>query len=465
MRTVFATLVMLLASCTVRAADDPAVSYPQDRLVIRHVRVYDGGGGPALADRDVLIEHGHIAAIGPAAKRAPKGATEIDGSGKSLLPGFVMVHEHLFYPTGKLNYPDMIASFPKLYLAGGTTTMRTAGSMVPFADLNIAKAIREGTMIGPDIDATAPYLNGPGLPIPGVHALTDADDAERMVNFWSDEGATSFKGYMHLTRAELKRSIDTAHRRGHTITAHLCSITYREAADLGIDNLEHGFAVASDFVADKQPDQCPSGTRVIEALDALDPDGPEITALMKHLIERKVALTSTLTVFETFAAGRPKAPAAALGLLIPQVRAQYEKRYDEVQGKDTLWKQALPKLMRMEKRFVELGGTLLAGTDPTGYGGVVPGYSSKREVELLVEAGFSFPQALQISTVNGAKYLGRDADVGSIAVGKRADLVLIDGDPGKDARAIEAMPLVFKNGVGYSTAVIFEALKETVGIN
>ncbi len=464
MRTV-AALLILLAAGAVRAADDPAVRYSQDRLVIRHVRVYDGRGGAALADRDVLIEHGRIAAVTPAAKRAPKDATEIDGRGRSVLPGFVMVHEHLFYPTGRLNYPDMVASFPKLYLAGGTTTMRTAGSMVPFADLNLAKAVREGSLAAPDIDATAPYLEGPGLPIPGVHALTDADDAERMVNFWADEGATSFKGYMHLTRDELRRSIDVAHRRGLKMTAHLCSITYREAADLGIDNLEHGFAVASDFVVDKQPDQCPTGSKVIDAVAALDPDGPEIAALLRHLIERKVAITSTLTVFETFAAGRPKAPAAALGLLIPEVRAQYEKRYAEVQGKDATWKLALPKLMRMERRFVELGGTLLAGTDPTGYGGVVPGYSGKREIELLVEAGFSFPEALRIASANGATYLGREAEIGTIAVGRRADLVLVDGDPGEDVRAIEAMPLVFKGGVGYSTVTIFDALKETVGIH
>jgi enamidase len=129
-----------------------------------------------------------------------------------------------------------------------------------------------------------------------------------------------------------------------------------------------------------------------------------------------------------------------------------------------MWRAFLPKLMRMERRFVGMGGTLLAGTDPTGYGGVVPGWSGRRQVQLLVEAGFTFPQALRISTLNGARYLGRDRDVGSVEVGKRADLVLIDGDPVRDASALDRMPFVFKAGVGYRTQAMFDALKGAIGL-
>jgi enamidase len=120
--------------------------------------------------------------------------------------------------------------------------------------------------------------------------------------------------------------------------------------------------------------------------------------------------------------------------------------------------------MRMEKRFHDMGGTLLAGTDPTGYGGVIPGFSGKREVELLVEEGLSFPQALEVATLNGAKYLGRDKEVGSIAPGKRADLLLVDGDPAKDAMALDRMPLVFKAGVGYRSQAFFDELKGVIGL-
>jgi len=285
-----------------------------------------------------------------------------------------------------------------------------------------------------------------------------------MVNYWADEGVTSYKAYMHIRRDELQRIIEVARRRGHKVTAHLCSVTYREAIDLGIDNLEHGFFVASDFVKDKQADVCPGA--VNSSLAALDIDSPEAKALIKHLVDHHVALTSTLTVFETFVPGRPKAPQAALDLLIPEIRAQYEKSWDGVQAKPNPEQVALfAKLGKLEKRFVEAGGLLMAGTDPTGYGGVVPGYSGKRQIELLVENGFRFEDAIRISTLNGAKFLGRDKDVGTLEVGKRADIVVVDGDPLQQTSAIENMPLVFKNGVGYKTEAIFAAMKNTVGLN
>jgi enamidase len=481
MRRLFAVLAAcLIAPFAARAqAPQPAdpLAYDQPNIMITHVEVIDGTGASAMHDRTVVIGNGRIVRIGPTARGvgdclpAIQGAGTcptwivIDGSGKTLIPGLVLMHEHMFYPTGKGNYTEMLTSFPRLYLAGGVTTMRTAGSMNPYADINIRDAIAAGKMLGPDIDATGPYLNGPGMPIPKMHALKDADEAARMVNYWSDAGATSFKGYMQLTRAELQAIVKTAHARGHKVTAHLCSITYHEAIDAGIDNLEHGFFVASDFVKDKQPDVCPSRDAVVKSLAELDPDGPQAKALIRDLIDHHVALTSTLTVFETSTPGRPEAPEGALSVLIPQERAAYETTWKRVQGqKDSPQLVVFPKLMRMEKAFVDAGGTLMAGTDPTGYGGVVPGFASKREIELLVEAGFSFEQAVKIATLNGARYEGLEKEVGTIEPGKRADLVLIDGDPVKDPHAIEHMPLVFKAGKGYRTDVIIDGMKDTVGL-
>jgi imidazolonepropionase-like amidohydrolase len=464
-----ALLAVMLFACAslAHAGDSDYVAYAQPTIAFTHATVVDGTGGEPAHDQTLVIDHGRIVALGATQHtRVPAGAVTIDARGKTLLPGFVMVHEHLFYPTGNNAYTEMVYSFTPLYLAGGTTTMRTAGTMMPYADLNLRNNIDQGKMVGPDIDVSGPYLNGPGLPIAGVHVLRDADDAERTVNYWADEGVTSYKAYMNITRDELQRVITTAHKRGRKVTAHLCSVTYREAADLGIDNLEHGFFAASDFVKDKQPDVCP-GAAVNHSLSALDPASPTVKSLIKLLVDRHVALTSTLTVFETFVAGRPQAPQAALDLLIPEVRAQYEKTWARVQAHPNPDQSKLfPKLAALEKQFVDAGGTLLAGTDPTGYGGVVPGYSGKREVELLVDVdGFSFEQAIKIATLNGAKFLGRDKDVGTLEKGKRADLLVIDGDPLTNTAAIEHMPLVFKNGVGYRTEAIFAAMKNTVGLH
>jgi imidazolonepropionase-like amidohydrolase len=444
----------------------PALAYSESAIALTHVQLVDGTGVKARGDMAVMIKDGRIAAVGPSATAVvPDGATIIDGTGKTLLPGFVLMHEHMFYPTGQGNYTETLSTFPRLYLSGGVTTMRTAGSLSPYADLNLREEIKAGRALGPDLDVTGPYLNGPGLPVLKFHALTGPDDARRTVNYWIDEGVTSLKGFMHLTRKELKTIIQTGHKRGIKVTAHLCSITLREAAEMGIDNLEHGFAVATDFDPDKKPDVCPDPDVTAKQLGALDVDAPAVKDLIHELIARHVALTSTLTVFETYTPGRPEASERARSVLIPQVRSDYESTWADIQkSTDSPWIAAFAKEMKLEKIFYDAGGYLMAGTDPSGYGGVIPGFSSKRQIMLMVEAGFPFEVAIQIATLNGAKFMGRDKDVGSVEVGKRADLVLIDGDPVKDPMALEHMSLVFKAGKGYRTDVIIYAMKGSVGL-
>jgi enamidase len=382
------------------------------------------------------------------------------------MPGYVMLHEHLFYPSGGgAVYNEQGYSFPRLYLAGGVTTMRTAGNMAGYADLNIKKAIDEGTMLGPSIDVTAPYLEGPGLPIPQVKALRDAADARKMVNYWADEGATSFKAYMHITRDELRAAAEEAHKRGLKITGHLCSVTFREAAALGIDDLEHGFVVASDFVPDKKPDECPSGGAVQRSFAALDVNSAAVRDLIAELVRRGVAITSTLTIYETFTAGQPSAPAKVLDALLPETRRQYEQRRAAIiQAGDTT-NAVLRKEMQLEKMFADAGGLLVVGTDPTGFGGVVAGYSNQRALELLVQAGFSPLEAIRIATLNGAKYLGRDSRIGTIAVGKQADLIVVNGDPSSRIGDVQNVELVFKRGVGYDSPKIFDSVKGRVGLH
>jgi enamidase len=449
-------------------SDAKFIAYDEPVIAFTHAEIVDGTGAAPKYDQMLVVKDGRIAAMG-ANVAVPAGATVIDATGKTLLPGFVMVHEHMFYPTGRDangqgNYTTMSYTFPRLYLAGGTTTARTGGSLSPYSDLNVAHDIATGASIGPDLDVTGPYINGPGLPIYEMHVLSGPDDAAKTVNYWADEGATSFKLYMTLTRAEAKAAIDAAHARGFKVTGHLCSVTYREAAEMGIDNLEHGFFVMTDFNKDKKPDQCPVGSQ--QSLADLDIDSAGVKSLIALLVKKHVALTSTLTVFETSVPGRPEAPEQARAMLIPQLRKAYEDVWASAGTNPRMKPYAVifPKMMALEKRFADAGGTLLAGTDPTGYGGVVPGFSGKREIELLVEEGFSFPQALKIATLNGARFLGRDKDVGSLEVGKRADIAFVVGDPTKNTAAIENMPTVFKAGIGYDSNKIFDAMKGLVGL-
>jgi enamidase len=448
---------------TLSSAVRAYVSVDAPLIALTHVRVIDGTGAAPREDQTLILNNGVITTIGSSATTdVPAGAHTIDLTGKSVIPGLIMVHEHLYYPNGPGVYGQLGESFSRLYLSGGVTTMRTGGNVNGFMDLNMMKLVEAGQKPGPAIDATAPYLNGPNTFIQ-MRTLKGPEDARRQVQYWTDEGATSLKTYMQITRGELAAAINEAHRRGIKVTGHLCSVTYAEAANLGIDNLEHGFFAATDFVADKKPDQCPGQGVGQKTIAALDENGAPFKNLVKLLIEKNVAITSTLTVFETFTPGRPKPP--GIEVLTPQLREQFEANYARTsQNKESIYTTLFPKAMALERAFAKAGGLLIAGTDPTGGGGVIPGFANQRQVELLVDAGFTPLEAIQISTLNGAKYLGRDKTVGSIAVGKQADLVVINGNPAAAISDVRKVETVFKQGVGYDPAKLVDSVKGKAGI-
>lgn len=442
----------------------PFVKVDAAVVALTHARLIDGTGAPAREDQTLIIRDGVIAAAGPAGSvTVPADATVLDLTGRSIVPGLVMVHEHLYYPTGPGVYGQLGESFVRLYLAGGVTAMRTGGNVNGFImDFNLKRLIDAGRRAGPDIDVTAPYLNGPNN-FTQMRTMEGPADARKQVTYWADEGATSFKAYMNISRAELAAAIEEAHKRNIKVTGHLCSVTYGEAADLGIDNLEHGFLAATDFVADKQPDTCPPGRRTQDSILALDENGPAFTALVRKLVAKNVALTSTLTVFETFTPGRLMPP--GLDVLVAPLKEQFERTHARVAGnQESVYLKLLPKAMALERAFAEAGGLLIVGTDPTGSGGVIPGYSNQRALELLVEAGFTPLEAIKAGTFNGAKYLGRDGRIGTIAPGKQADLVIVNGNPAANIADIRNVETVFKRGVGFDPAKLIESVKGRVGL-
>ena len=448
---------------TLSRAVMPYVTVDTTIVALTHVRVIDGTGAAPRENQTLIIRDGDIAAMGPSASIAiPAGAQIMDLTGKSVIPGLVMMHEHLFYPTGPGVYGNDYVSFTRLYLAGGVTSMRTTGNVGGYGDLRIAAAIKAGEQPGPWIDATAPYMQGPSA-FDQMYALKDSVDARRYVNFWADAGATSFKAYMNITRPELAAAIDAAHKRGLKVTGHLCSVTYREAADLGIDNLEHGFFVSTDFVKDKQPDLCPGQAQGMQALATVDTGSADFKSLMRHLVQKHVALTSTLTVFETFTPGQPLPP--GIDVLDPILKEQFLRGYERTQANTTsIYKKLFAEDRAMEIAFVRAGGLLIAGTDPTGGGGVIPGYSDQRQAELLVGSGFTPLEAIKICTLNGATYLGRADRVGSLAAGKQADLVVIDGNPAANISDIRNVELVFRQGVGYDPNKLIASVSGRVGL-
>lgn len=440
------------------------VSVPETHVALVGVRLVDGTGAPARDGMTVVLRDGRITAVGPEGSVAvPGDARVIQGAGHTVIPGLVMLHEHLFYPSGQGRYNTNQRSFPPLYLAGGVTTMRTGGSMETYTDLRVASEIDAGRAVGPRMDVTGPYLEGEGGFAWGLPALRTPPEARDHVNFWADRGVTSFKAYNLIDRATLRAGIEAAHARGLKVTGHLCSITYREAAELGIDNLEHGFYAATDFVEGKEADRCPRGAGA--SLQSLDPADPAFLDLVDVMVERGVALTSTLTVFERAAANRPPPPAGAQAAMLPELREQVMRSYEGRQARATPESLAyFRKMMALEKAFHDAGGLLVAGTDPTGAGDVVPGYANQRMLQLLVEMGLPVEEAVAVATRNGAVYLERDEDIGTVEVGKRADLVVLEGDPATDVDAFRRMTLVFKDGVGYDSARLFDSVRGWVGV-
>ena len=444
-------------------------------IALTHVRVIDGTGAAPLDDQTIVISGGKIQLLGPtAATTYPADARTLDLNGYTVMPGLVGMHDHMFFPMGGSPpmYSDMGSSFPRLYLALGVTTIRTTGSVAPYTDLEVKRLIDDGRLIGPKMHVTAPYLEGHGSFTPVMHELQDANDARRMVNYWADTGATSFKAYMNITRDELRAAVEEAHKRGLKVTGHLCSIGFREAAEFGIDDLEHGLFVDSEFVPDKKPDVCPAGGAVNASLRQLDLNSPAVQEMIRVLVQKNVAVTSTLPVFEAAAAPLTQSGiGAASALLNPRVlnvmstdaRVRYLQNRARVSS-DRAFVTLLRKAMDFERAFVKAGGLLLAGLDPTGNGGVVAGFGDQREVELLVEAGFTPLEAIKIATLNGAKFLGEDAHIGSIAPGKQADLMIVKGNPAANISDIEKVEIVFKDGVGYDSEKLIQSVQGLVGI-
>lgn len=457
------------------AALKPYVSEDAPVLVLMHVRLIDGTAAVAAEDQRIEIEGGKITRVQSAKLRNPypPNAKVLDLSGKTVIPGLVGMHEHLFYPApdgGKDGLPfsiEMIDSGPRLYLASGVTTARTAGSMEPYTDLSLKKLIDKGDRPGPKLRITGPYLGDLFGILPQFHTLAGPEDAGRTVDYWAAEGVTSFKAFMGIKPEELKTAIEHAHAKGLKITGHLCAVGFREAAALGIDNLEHGIIVDTEFLPGKKPGVCSPGEAAEDFAKNVDIESAPVQAMIRDLINHHVAVTSTLAVFEVSVPNRPALAKMlrARDALSPQGWATYLRiRSAIAEENDRLSALSLKKEMQFERDFVKAGGLLMAGCDPTSFGGVLPGFGDQRGLELLVEAGFSPIEAIHIATQNGAVYLGESEHIGSIAPGKDADLVVIAGNPAQNIEDIEKVQMVFKDGVGFDPLKLTQSVQGLVGL-
>ena len=471
---VAAHLTLPLAAVSAQAASSLSqqvrnqyVTVSEPVVALTNVTVIDGTGAAPKPNQTVVIQNGRIAEIGAAGSvRVPSGARTMDLAGSTVIPGIVGMHDHLFYTAAGGRAAQMSFTGPRLYLGSGVTTIRTTGGRAPYAEINTKEAIDSGRTPGPRVHLTAPYITGGSGGSAGSMAeVSTPEAARRFVAYWAEEGATWIKAYTNIRRAELKAAIDEAHKRGMKVTGHLCSVSFREAVELGIDNLEHGLLTATDFDPQKKVDACPQGSMVRVGAASMTSDTARST--IKAMIDKGVGMTSTLAVYEPFFANRPTKDERTLEAMSPEVREAYMRMRTQIDTSKAspLTPQVLKNAMAFERAFVEAGGRLAAGVDPTGFGGALPGFGDQRNYELLIEAGFTPAQTIQIMTANGAKILGVYDKLGSVEKGKLADLVVLQGDLAANPSVIRKVTTVFKDGVGYDSPKLIAAVKERVGID
>jgi hypothetical protein len=441
----------------------PYVSVNAPVVALTRVRLVDGTGATAREEQTVIVTGTQISAVGPTASTVvPTGAQVIDLTGHTLMPGLVQLHEHTYFG-GVKQMTQMSTSGPLLYLAMGVTTAMSGGSQFPYPELNMKRMVDAGQIPGPRYHITGPYLNG-GPPRSGnARILQSPEEARRVIAYWVSEGATWFKFQGTVSREILGAAILEAHRLGARVTGHLCSVTFTEAAALGIDLLQHGFITNSDYVASKKPDVCPAENMRAQA--DVDVSSDAVQQTIRQIVADKAAVASTLAVYETFIAERARLDPRAMEFLDPVIRKEVEQNHASIaKGGLTVPPRLLKKMMQWERDFVTAGGLLGSGSDPWGTG-FLPGWGNLRNYELLVEAGFSPEQSIQIMTLNGAKILHEDAARGSIAVGKVADLVAVRGNPIAAPGDIYNVVTVFKDGIGYDSEKLRNAAKGKVGVN
>jgi imidazolonepropionase-like amidohydrolase len=442
-----ATAVTVIAQTP--SAQDEAMPLLRDvsRIALRNVRIVDGTGAPARQNQTLIIERGQIRAIGNAADmNVPEGTRTLDLDGRTVLPGFVMLHEHMFDGTAEnITIPQPFTS-PRLYLAFGVTTIRTAGTDHPYVDLNVKRGIDRGTMPGPEMHLTGPFLNGEGGRFLTEKIVRDPEDGRRAVRYWAAEGFTSFKVYQQISKDALAAIIDEAHRLGLPVTAHLASVTCREAAEIGIDNLEHAFG--------------PCTRRTKDDLGT-DPNGPEAQSLIRLLIERKVVLTFTPVTANL------SLPPDQVELLHRDRRERYEREQMKLADGSVPVRRDQPLRQisgDLTLAFARAGGRLVLGSDPNALGaGRMPGVADHDSIKQAVAIGFTPLETIRMATLSGATFLGIQDRTGSIAVGKEADLQVVRGAPDQDIRDIDNVEIVFANGIAYDPALLLSRVKGLVG--
>jgi hypothetical protein len=416
-------------------------------ILIKNVRVFDSKSRALGEPSDVYVNDGRIAAIYPANSPAKDPATVIDGAGRALLPGLFDMHTH----------EDAWNS--ALQIAGGVTSSRDMGNDNGYL-AQLRADIAAGRAIGPHIEP-AGYIEGDSpFASRGGFVVGSVAEAENAVDWYAERGYRQVKLYNSIKPEWAQPIAAYAHSRGLRVSGHVPAFS-RSARVVreGYDELQHINQMVLNFVSDPDTDSrtIVRFNLVGERARNLDLDSQEVRDFIQLLVDHQTVVDATMATFEGSYTQMPgdldpsMAPVAEHFPYAVQ-RGWRNNSTDVSGGKLETYRASYQRMIELFGRLHAAGVPLVAGTDS------LAGFMLHRELELYVKAGVPAGEAVRIATENGARYAGVLADRGTIERGKRADLILVDGDPTQDISAIRKVSYVLKDGVGFAPAAIYEAI-------
>lgn len=450
-----AAIFFALACCTAALTQTETRPSPQ-RFALVGAAVIDGTGAPPRAGWTILIEGDRIADVGPDVK-VPEGTQVIDLKGKTVLPGLIDMHGHLYANTGKIK--NQFAAYPKLYLAGGVTTVFSPGDFDPEGMVDLRRRLREGKEIGTRVFCGGPYFDHEPSAVGWIKGTDTADQARKKLEEWKDK-IDGVKVYTRITEEQLKVVLEVAHAAGLRVTGHLGSITVKRALELGIDRLEHGIFAMSDLTPSQEmtPRAMSDRDRILGTADL---DSPEMSALIAQIAKQRVVIDPTIVIFQSQLPDvEPVTPDykrffGENALKSDRTRKLNPRRMpDDVQHV----RNAIKNQMRFVKKVHDAGGIVVAGTDPVDPS-LIPGYGLQREIRNFVEVGLKPLAALKAASLDAATALKKEKDLGSIEKGKLADLVVVSGDPSSRIEDIGRTEAVFQAGVRHDPAELRKSVE------
>jgi imidazolonepropionase-like amidohydrolase len=416
-----------------------------DAIEIQGGTLIDGKGGPPIENANVVIEDGKIIAVGPGVHRPygrlPKKMSVISAKGMTILPGLWDMHAHF----------EQVEWGP-IYLAAGATTVRDCGNELEFITA-VRDAIANGRGLGPRILA-AGIVDGDSLTALGVQRVNNPEQAKQWVDRYHELGFQQMKIYSSVKRDNVAAVAAEAHRLGMTVTGHIPEgMTAYDGVNAGMDQINHIQYVAAMMTKPLPPDATRAERREAEA--HIDLNSPEAQRAIEFLKAHGTVIDPTLVVFETFTAG-PDRPLVSMEPGVAKVAPELATQFAGA-GAPAEFRDQMRRLFATEVAITgalhRAGIPMVAGTDQS-----VPGYSLYREMELYVQAGFTPMEAIQAATIVPARVMKMDAELGTVEVGKRADLILVDGNPLEDIHQIRNVKVVITGGVAYHCAQLWQSV-------